>query len=238
MTLYADGKNFSADSQLVKLLVGLLRKDIYVAIVTAAGYAGQPERYEHRLSGLLEGFKKADIPPEKLEKFYVLGGECNYLFKYDSKLHRLVSVPNDDYQSLQVKAWNSDKIALNAFLDVAYENIKDCSIQMGLADQITIIRKELALGIVPREGVTLSRECLDEFALSTQRVLKNYRLVQERSNPKSPNIPFCAFNGGSDVWVDIGNKLIGVQLLQEYLQANGHETLHVGDQVSFVFTHA
>lgn len=103
---------------------------------------------------------------------------------------------------------------------------------MGLCENITIIRKELSLGIVPCEGFTLSREALDEFALSTQRVLKNHRHVVLRSNKKAQNIPFCAFNGGSDVWVDIGNKLIGVKLLQEYLKANGHETLHVGDQVS------
>jgi IMP and pyridine-specific 5'-nucleotidase len=236
MTLYADGKNFSADSHLVKLLVGLLRKDIFVAIVTAAGYPGQPEQYEHRLSGLLEGFKKADLPPQNLEKFFVLGGECNYLFRYDSKSNRLVSVPNAEFQNAEVKAWNSDKSALNAFLDVAHENIKRCSHQMGLCDQITIIRKELSLGIVPCEGVALSRECLDEFALSTQRVLKNHRRVQELTNPTSQKIPFCAFNGGSDVWVDIGNKLIGVKLLQEYLKAKGHETLHVGDQVSIAIT--
>ncbi|KAL3893905.1 MAG: hypothetical protein SGCHY_005575, partial [Lobulomycetales sp.] len=28
----------------------------------------------------------------------------------------------------------------------------------------------------------------------------------------------------------VGNKLIGVSLLQSYLDAAGHETLHVGDQ--------
>lgn len=109
---------------------------------------------------------------------------------------------------------------------------------MGLSEKINIIRKELSLGIVPCEGVTLSRECLDEFALSTQRVLKNHRRVLERSNPKPPKIPFCAFNGGSDVWVDIGNKLIGVKLLQGYLKANGHETLHVGDQVRLLITYS
>ena len=119
MTLYADGKDFSADSQLVTLLIGLLKKDINVAIVTAAGYPRQPERYEQRLSGLLEGFKNADIPAKKLEKFFVLGGECNYLFRYDSKLQRLISIPAIEYQNNEVKAWSSECTAISKFLDVA-----------------------------------------------------------------------------------------------------------------------
>ena len=38
MTLYADGKDFAKDSQLVDLLITLLQHDKYVAIVTAAAY--------------------------------------------------------------------------------------------------------------------------------------------------------------------------------------------------------
>jgi IMP and pyridine-specific 5'-nucleotidase len=38
------------------------------------------------------------------------------------------------------------------------------------------------------------------------------------------------FNGGRDVWVDIGNKLIGVQTLQKLLATEPNTTLHVGDQ--------
>lgn len=43
-------------------------------------------------------------------------------------------------------------------------------------------------------------------------------------------IPYCAFNGGSDVWVDVGNKLIGVQVMQKLLGASPAETAHIGDQ--------
>jgi IMP and pyridine-specific 5'-nucleotidase len=66
--------------------------------------------------------------------------------------------------------------------------------------------------------------------LSTQRQLRNFQDTLLVSSSEAPRIPFCAFNGGSDVWVDIGNKLIGVQILQEYVKSNGQETLHVGDQ--------
>ena len=29
-------------------------------------------------------------------------------------------------------------------------------------------------------------------------------------------IPYCAFNGGSDVFIDVGNKRVGVAALQKY----------------------
>ena len=35
---------------------------------------------------------------------------------------------------------------------------------------------------------------------------------------------------GNDVWIDVGNKLIGVQALQGYLTSKPDQTLHVGDQ--------
>lgn len=48
-------------------------------------------------------------------------------------------------------------------------------------------------------------------------------------------ICFSAFNGGRDVWVDIGDKKLGVMSLQKYLgDLSGVETLHVGDQFASV----
>ena len=44
------------------------------------------------------------------------------------------------------------------------------------------------------------------------------------------SLPFCAFNGGSDVWVDIGNKRVAVEVLSSYLGIDPHEILHIGDQ--------
>lgn len=56
-------------------------------------------------------------------------------------------------------------------------------------------------------------------------------------------LPFCAFNGGNDVFVDIGDKSWGVLVCQKYFGASasgldeeegesirGDRTLHVGDQ--------
>lgn len=47
-----------------------------------------------------------------------------------------------------------------------------------------------------------SYETLEEIALSVQEALKG-RVV-----------PHCAFNGGRDVWVDVGNKALGIRALQ------------------------
>ena len=48
------------------------------------------------------------------------------------------------------------------------------------------------------------------------------------AKPYAP--PHCVFNGGQDVWVDIGNKLLGVQMLQQRLSCDPSHTLHIGDQ--------
>jgi hypothetical protein len=37
------------------------------------------------------------------------------------------------------------------------------------------------------------------------------------------NVPFCAFNGGSDVFVDAGNKSLGLQSLMSYLEVKPRE---------------
>ena len=55
------------------------------------------------------------------------------------------------------------------------------------------------------------------------------RIQSELDNSKL-GIPFCAFNGGRDAWVDAGNKRVGVQVLQSYLGVPPEESLHIGDQ--------
>ncbi|KAJ2706511.1 IMP 5'-nucleotidase [Coemansia sp. IMI 203386] len=75
MTLYADGQNFEQDNELTSLLISLLRRNIAVAIVTAAGYGDDSKKYEHRLSGLLKGFATEKLTAEQVSRFYVLGGE-------------------------------------------------------------------------------------------------------------------------------------------------------------------
>ncbi|RIB28395.1 IMP-specific 5'-nucleotidase 1 [Gigaspora rosea] len=222
MTLYDDGKDFEQDSALVNLLVKLLEFDLNVCVVTAAGYPGDAQRYEQRLSGLLKGFESARLPKKICERFYVLGGECNYLFQCQENYH-LKYIPESEYQPEDMLSWSEHQI--NAILDVAQETLKRCIDDMKLP--CTILRKSKAVGIVPQPNVRIFREQLDECVLSTQHYLVSYL---KSPSGKQHSLPFCAFNGGHDVWVDIGNKLIGVQILQNFLGATPAETLHVGDQ--------
>ena len=80
-TLYTDGSNFEGNPQLANFLYLLLRHGVTLAVVTAAGYEYNTEKYEMRLSGLLSYFKSKKLPAEECERFYLFGGECNFLLK-------------------------------------------------------------------------------------------------------------------------------------------------------------
>ena len=49
-------------------IVALMRSGISVAIVTAAGYPGEPERFEQRMAGLLTAFRRLQLPPEVTDR--------------------------------------------------------------------------------------------------------------------------------------------------------------------------
>ncbi len=211
MTLYADGADFVRNSKLVGLLSDLLRLGKKVAIVTAAGYPKDSKRYEQRLSGLLESFREG-ADKKYLANFYVLGGECNYLFRYDPMIHHLVYIEPEIYQPLFMSCWASEEVAIQELLTEAETHVRKRVKEMGIDKKVSIIRKPRAVGVNPIPGTFLNREQLDEMALSVQNKLNRYQM---RISDK-PTIPFCAFNGGNDVWIDIGNKLIGVKVLIDH----------------------
>eukprot|EP00959_Pyramimonas_sp_CCMP1952_P362566 7592780-Pyramimonas_sp.AAC.1 len=45
-----------------------------------------------------------------------------------------------------------------------------------------------------------------------------FNIVSPR--PLESSIPFCAFNGGNDVFVDVGNKSLGLEALMRYLKCD------------------
>ena len=107
-------------------------------------------------------------------------------------------------------------------LDVAEESIKASVEDHNL--RARVIRKRRAVGLVPNAGEFIPREALDEAVLRVQEA------SQKMNDRKGPILPYCAFNGGRDVWLDVGNKRVGVQILQSYLGISSAETLHIGDQ--------
>ena len=223
-TLYSDGANFESNPRLAKYLFLLLKHGVTIAVVTAAGYEYQAEKYELRLSGLLAYFKERGLEGDDLERFYIFGGECNYLLRLgaDYKLHAVKEngpggwMNSTKHMSEAPGNWSESEV--KSVLDMA-----EASFNAAIEDQnmrARIIRKKRSVGLIPKADEKITREALDEAVL---------RIQSELDNSKT-DIPFCAFNGGRDAWVDVGNKRVGVQVLQSYLGVPPEESLHIGDQ--------
>ena len=43
-------------------------------------------------------------------------------------------------------------------------------------------------------------------------------------------MPFCAFNGGADCFVDVGNKGLGLEALLSHIGCGSDGVLHFGDR--------
>lgn len=125
---------------------------------------------------------------------------------------RLEFVPNEEWQTAFMLAWTPEQVA--SVLDAAEAILRHTAKRLLLP--VEVIRKERACGVVPQAPVIY--ETLEELALAVQEELTR------------PALPFCAFNGGNDVFVDVGNKSLGLQSLQKYLGFRPDQMLHVGDR--------
>ncbi|KAL8809104.1 MAG: hypothetical protein Q9223_007960, partial [Gallowayella weberi] len=204
-------------------ILRLLRQGTHIGIVTAAGYTDGAKYYE-RLHGLLDAVANA-VTEKDFEdpKVIILGGESNYLFEFDFHTEKFLKfVARDIWMLDEMRTWQEEDI--QSLLDVAEDALRECISNMQLSAEI--LRKDRAVGIIPvtgPENKKFNREQLEETVLVTQQVL-------DLSTP-GKKIPFCAFNGGNDVFVDIGDKSWGVLSCQRYLGGiDGSKTLHVGDQ--------
>ena len=235
-TLYSDGKDFS-NPKLARYIALLLKKGVAVALVTAAGYAHDADKYSKRLSGLLDAFRENQLSPDAAARFYVLGGECNYLLGL-----RAAPAEGGGYEyalaSMEERwrsVWDPPAAACAELLDVAEASLAETMKELEL--RVRVIRKARACGVVcgGSEGKArypdgagstyIPRESLDELVLRLQSALRAYQ-----STAPGPHLPFCAFNGGNDVFCDIGNKAVGVDGLRRLLGLPPASVLHVGDQ--------
>lgn len=237
VTLYDDGESLAADNPCIPRILELMRKGTRVGIVTAAGYT-EAEKYYERLFGLLDAVAEADVEGEFEHRLVVMGGEANFLFTYEKgSACRLVPVVEKDWQLPEMGSWTEENI--EALLDVAEAALRDSVDCMQLPVQV--LRKSRAVGIFPPKGVRLSREQLEETVLVVQRILVSMKTQVISSGIRLTNsqemseagkrIPFCAFNGGNDIFVDIGDKSWGVMACQNYFGGiEPSNSLHVGDQ--------
>jgi IMP and pyridine-specific 5'-nucleotidase len=229
-TLYADGHRIERDSDaMVMLLVSLMRLGVHVSIVTAAGYPGEAAKFEGRIAGLLAAFRRLKLPADVVARFHLMGGECNYLCEVDPATYRLRFVPDEAWQTPEMRAWREPDVA--ALLDDAQRLLLEGAARLALP--VTLIRKPRAVGVVPT-GPTIY-EVLEDLALSVQRGLMGRGAGAgsgDNGAAAAPaRLPFCAFNGGNDVFVDVGNKAVGLRALVSYLGVGGQgRALHVGDR--------
>ncbi|SCU88662.1 LAMI_0D10902g1_1 [Lachancea mirantina] len=234
VTLYEDGGSLSSTDKVVPCLLALLRRGICVGIVTAAGY-DEAEKYMDRLHGLMDALRADDtICAEYKRNLAVMGGESNYLFRYDPETHDLRKIEESEWLLPIMREWADSDITET--LDLAESLFNGFKASLNLPEEATVIRKPRAVGIVPGNRfnsetrrtirVKMDREQLEEMVLTLQQRL-------ERFAPAT-RVQFSCFDGGSDVWCDIGGKDLGVRALQRFYcpshPIQPRETLHVGDQ--------
>ena len=207
-TLYGDGQHLEQDCKMVDRLVALMRAGIKVAIVTAAGYE-EAEKFEARIPGLLSAFER--LPKAVTDNFYFMGGECNYLLQV-AEGGRLEFVPPEEWGTPDMLAWTAEDIA--GLLDEAEAALLCAARRMRVPVQL--IRKPRAVGVVPTEPTIY--EVLEEIALTVQDRLSTH------------GMPHCAFNGGGDVFVDVGHKGLGITALARRVDVRPDQIMHVGDR--------
>ena len=217
-TLYADGKHFEEDNQMIDKILQLMEIGVHVAIVTAAGYPGDAKRFEGRLRGLLDAFAENELSAEVRRRFHVMGGECNYLLEVNDE-YELEFIDTDvwrdaDPEMSQLYWYAKDAEKVENFLDRAQAFLENEAEHLEL--DVDVMRKEFAVGVLPRSGTVY--ENLEELSIGAMIELSD------------AEVPYCAFNGGNDVFVDVGNKNIGLTTLMNYLGFDGAQTLHVGDR--------
>ena len=167
VTLYDDGQSLTDDNPAIPRILDVMRNGTRIGIVTAAGYT-ESSRYYGRLHGLLDAVAASDLPETHKKNIIVLGGESSYLFQVDgSSPDRLVQIPREQWTLEEMRSWTEEDIT--QLLDLAESALRSCMESMRL--HADILRKERAVGIIPRPGFKLTREQLEETVLVCQKIL-------------------------------------------------------------------
>ncbi|EXJ79446.1 hypothetical protein A1O3_08948 [Capronia epimyces CBS 606.96] len=232
VTLYEDGASLqSPESDPVILrLLHFLSQGVRIGIVTAAGYT-QPRNYFDRLSGLLLAVRSStQLTSAQKSNLIIMGGESNFLFVFDENAeYCLRYIHRREWVLDAMKTWSEP--AIQSLLDVGEAAFHSCIRTLHL--QAKVLRKERAVGIYASDqSKKLNREQLEETVLVVQQVVESSLVtLGSEQAPLHAHIPFTVFNGGADVFLDIGDKSMGVQACQKWFGGiPPSSTLHVGDQ--------
>lgn len=201
-----------------------MSKNTKIGIVTAAGYT-EAEKYYNRLHGLLNAINTSTtLTSAQKQNILIMGGESNFLFKFSSSSQYLLEwLPRRTWILPDMHSWSED--AIQDLLSVAEKALRECISTLRLP--AIVIRKARAVGIVhEKQGAKFPREQLEETVLVVQKILEMSEIV------KANRLPFCAFNGGNDVFVDIGDKSWGVMVCQRFFGNAGEDGVVVPVQGS------
>jgi IMP and pyridine-specific 5'-nucleotidase len=200
VTLYDDGMCLTPDNPVIDKILRLMKRGSKIGIVTAAGYT-IASRYYERLFGLLNAIQTSELSLEAKQNLIVLGGESNYCFRFDgNSQHLLRWVPREEWLLQEMLLWTEPDIA--ELLDIAEASLRETVRNMRM--EADIVRKDRAVGIVPKAGHKFCRETLEETVLIVQKIL--VRLVEwsnvcpttnqfQEMSEVGQRLPFCAFNG-------------------------------------------
>lgn len=221
ITLYDDGQSLHPSNPVIARILGLMKRGLYVGIVTAAGYT-DASRYRERLYGLLEAVRDAaELEDAQRTNLIVMGGESSFMFRACMEAPDLLVGPlgRNEWQLPEMLEW--EEADVQQLLDIAQQSLEDSVSTMRM--DASMVRKERAVGIIHAKGGKFPREQLEEVVLAAQKKLE--------LSDVGRRLPFCAFNGGNDVFVDIGDKRLGVLCCQHFFgNVAGGQTLHIGDQ--------
>lgn len=167
VTLYEDGMCLQPDNAVIDKILRLMRRGSKIGIVTAAGYT-EAQKYYERLFGLLNAIQTSELSLEAKQGLVVIGGESNFCFKFDGNSpHLLKWVPREEWLLEEMLLWTEPDIA--ELLDIAEASLKDTVRNMRM--EAIVVRKDRAVGIVPKPGHKFCRETLEETVLIVQKIL-------------------------------------------------------------------
>lgn len=154
-TLYSDGMNFS-DQILAQQILGLMENGVRICLVTAANYQSDGAKYERRLKGLLKFFEERRVSEQVAGRFYVVGGQCNYLMRLgisSSSSNPLNSSESSRFQLHPEKTWQGkitkhyDETCIQQFLDRIEKLFKSSVKELNM--KAKVYRGETSVGVFP-----------------------------------------------------------------------------------------
>lgn len=167
VTLYDDGQCLLPENPVIPKILQLMRRGSKIGIVTAAGYT-EAKRYYERLFGLLHAIQGSDLPTEFRQNLIIMGGESNFCFKFDEHSPDFLRfVPREEWLLKEMLLWHESDIT--ELLDIAEASLRDTVRNFRM--EALVVRKDRAVGIVPKDGHRFCRETLEETVLIVQKVL-------------------------------------------------------------------